>query len=174
MSHENLVVQLAEQIFFLSVQKIQAGISKQLAFPRNKIYTNTKTQNDVRNKLTVLYIFSIMFTRRIYKCAVKSRKSTKLRGSWSDSAFSAESCVWQCHASRLSRNDLRDDCDRIIARLIIDLKQRCSFSSWGYCILRRIDFIKTRAVRNQQRWSMNLYRVCIDNPGIAVPRMNEI
>lgn len=33
------------------------------------------------------------------------------------------------HASRLSRNDLRDDCDRIIARLIIDLKQRCSFSS---------------------------------------------
>jgi len=31
------------------------------------------------------------------------------------------------HASRLSRNDLRDDCDRIIARLIIDLKRRCSF-----------------------------------------------
>lgn len=26
------------------------------------------------------------------------------------------------HASRLTRNDLRDDCDRIIARLIIDLK----------------------------------------------------
>lgn len=142
MSHENLAVQLADRptnIFPLRA-KIRAGVS---VFPngwfplplppppfrplaRDKIHANNEGIKMMgRNEISVLYFPDnlrkpdLQMHRKIAKVRRATRKLAR---------FSLFRGIMRAtmHASRLSRDDLRDDCDRIIARLIINLKRRCS------------------------------------------------
>lgn len=143
----NILSRLAE--IRVSISPLLADEQERFATVRAYLRENLwKKKNETRGRILILY-FLDLDSQRTYLSA--SRRIAKVHYATRKFQFVFRG-NYACHiyATRLSRNDSRDDCTRIIVRLIIDLERRRSFPP-----VDRISFIKSATNKGEVRACIN-------------------